>query len=122
MDAMLGVPITAPLAAMREYVAVLRGAFGSVLTNQVAAIVVVLAFTQFVEPILRLGLSAVDALEGVAKFLPGAASEALVGASTYASLGMSELLDRWAGALVFLAYGVVLAAIGRWTTLRRDIT
>ncbi|MBW9207159.1 ABC transporter permease [Mumia sp. zg.B17] len=95
---------------------------GSLITNQVAAIVVVLAFTQFVEPILRVGFSAVDALEGVAKFLPGAASEALVGASTYASLGMSELLDRWAGALVFLAYGVVLAAIGRWTTLRRDIT
>jgi F420-dependent oxidoreductase-like protein len=29
MDAMLGVPITAPLAAMREYVAVLRGALGA---------------------------------------------------------------------------------------------
>jgi F420-dependent oxidoreductase-like protein len=29
MDAMLGVPITAPLAAMREYVTVLRGALGT---------------------------------------------------------------------------------------------
>src|SRR5688500_8985215 len=29
MDAMLGVPVTAPLAVMREYVAVLRGALGA---------------------------------------------------------------------------------------------
>ncbi|MGH1561533.1 ABC transporter permease [Mumia sp. DW29H23] len=95
---------------------------GTLITNQVAAIVVVLAFTQFVEPILRVGLSAVDALEGAAKFLPGAASEALVGASTYASLGLGEVLGRVPGALVFLAYGVVFAVIGRFTTLRRDIT
>ena len=95
---------------------------GTLITNQVAAIVVVLAFTQFVEPILRLGMGAVELLEGAAKFLPGAASEALVGASTYASLGMSDLLQRPAGALVFLAYGLLFAVIGRFTTLRRDIT
>ena len=37
--------------------------FGSVLTNQVAAIVVLLAFTQFVEPLLRLLLAQFDATE-----------------------------------------------------------
>lgn len=95
---------------------------GTLIPNQVAAIVVVLAFTQFVEPILRLALVSVDALEGVSRFLPIAASEALVGAGTYASLGMGELLGRVPGALVFLAYGLLFAVIGRWTTLRRDIT
>ncbi len=45
--------------------------FGSVLTNQVAAIVVLLAFTQFVEPLLRLLLAQFDATEAISKFLPG---------------------------------------------------
>ncbi|KAA1425389.1 ABC transporter permease [Mumia zhuanghuii] len=115
------VPVALSVVALAIWAFVGVGV-GTLITNQVAAIVVVLAFTQFVEPIVRLGLSAVDALEGVAKFLPGAASEALVGASTYASLGMSDLLGRVPGALVFLAYGLVLALIGRFTTLRRDIT
>lgn len=95
---------------------------GTLLPNQVAAIVVILAFTQFVEPLLRLALSAVDALAGVAQFLPGAAGEALAGSSIYSLSGMTGLLDRWQGALVLIAYGVVFAVIGRWTTLRRDIT
>lgn len=41
--------------------------FGSVLTNQVAAIVVLLAFTQFVEPLLRLGLAQFDATEALSR-------------------------------------------------------
>ncbi len=46
-------------------------AFGTLLTNQVAVIVVLLAFTQFVEPILRVVMSQLDWAEGLAKFLPG---------------------------------------------------
>ncbi|MCW2831589.1 MAG: hypothetical protein JWP31_2281 [Aeromicrobium sp.] len=95
---------------------------GTVLPDQVAAIVTVLAFTQFVEPLLRLGLSAVDALEGVARFLPGAAAEAVVGSSLYTTGSSVELLTRWQGALVMITYVVVLAAIGWRTTLHRDIT
>jgi hypothetical protein len=95
---------------------------GSLLTNQVAAVVVILAFTQFVEPILRLGLTAVDALAGVQKFLPGAAAEALAGSSLYSSTGMVQLLDRGWGAVVLVGYAALFALIGRWTTLRRDIS
>lgn len=95
---------------------------GTLLPNQVAAIVVILAFTQFVGPILRVALAAVDSLAGVAKFLPGAAGEAIAGSSVYSMSGMTDLLDRWQGMLVLVAYGLVFAAIGRWTTLRRDIT
>ena len=94
---------------------------GTMLRNQVAAVVVVLAFTQFVEPILRLGFAAVDPLEGVAKFFPGSAAEALVGASLYSTTGLADLLPRWAGALVLLAYAALFAGAGRATTLRRDI-
>ena len=103
--------------------AVIGVAFGSVLTNQVAAIVVILAFTQFVEPIARVALGAFDALDGIAKFLPGAAADGLIGASFLGSVdgGSADLLPRWAALLVMLAYAGILAAIGRWTTLRRDI-
>jgi ABC-type transport system involved in multi-copper enzyme maturation permease subunit len=107
--------------------AVIGVGLGAMLPNQVAAIVVVLAFTQFVEPILRIGLfaggeaSGLAALADVATFLPGAATEALVGSSFYAASGL-ELLGRWAGAAVLLCYAVGFALIGRLTTLRRDIT
>lgn len=95
---------------------------GTLLPNQVAAIVVILAFTQFVEPILRLGLGAVDAVAGIQKFLPGAAAEALAGSSLYSATGMLGLLGRWEGALVLLAYAAGFAVLGRYTTMRRDIS
>ena len=95
---------------------------GTLLPNQVASIVVILAFTQFVEPILRIGLVAIDPLEGVQKFLPGAAAEALAGSSLYSSTGMLGLLGRGPGALVLLAYAAAFALLGRYTTLRRDVS
>ena len=95
--------------------------FGSVLTNQVAAIVVLLVFTQFVEPLLRILLAQFDATEMISKFLPGAAGEAIAGSSLYVSSGLAELLAPWQGVLVLLAYAVVFTAIGRLTTFRRDI-
>jgi ABC-2 type transport system permease protein len=52
---------------------VIRVALGSCLSNQVAAIVVILVFTQFVEPVARVVLSQVEGLRTVAGFLPGGA-------------------------------------------------
>lgn len=101
--------------------AVVGAAFGSVVTNQVAAIVIILAFTQFVEPIARVGLGAVDGLSAVSAFLPGAAADALIGASFFSSVGDVDLLSRGGGAAVLLTYAAVFATIGRVTTLRRDI-
>ena len=95
--------------------------FGSVLTNQVAAIVVLLAFTQFVEPLLRLLLAQFDATEAISKFLPGAAGEAIAGSSLYVSSGLAELLNAWQGTVTLLGYAVILVLIGRLTTFRRDI-
>lgn len=101
--------------------AVIGTAFGSVLTNQVAAVVVILAFTQFVEPVARVALGAVDALDSVARFLPGAAADAVIGASFFNQMGSGELLSRGGGLVVLLAYAVGLALLGRFTTLRRDL-
>ncbi|MEG9226401.1 ABC transporter permease [Aeromicrobium sp. Sec7.5] len=99
-------------------------AFGTVLTNQVAAIVVVLAFTQLIEPIARVALGAFDATSEVSKYLPGAAADALLGSSFFSSFGGGggvDLLPQWGGAVVMVAYIVVLAVVGRLTTFRRDI-
>ncbi len=101
--------------------AVVGAAFGSIVTNQVAAIVIILSFTQFVEPIGRVGLGVVDSLSGVSAFLPGAAADAVIGASFFSSVGDVELLSRAAGATVLGAYALAFAVIGRLTTLRRDI-
>lgn len=103
--------------------AVIGVAFGSVVTNQVAAIVVILAFTQFVEPIARLALGSFDVTDGIAKFFPGAAADGLMGASFFAAFGGggSDLLPRWAALVVLLGYTGALALAGRFTLLRRDI-
>ena len=95
--------------------------FGTVLTNQIAAIVVLLAFTQFVEPLLRLLLANFDATATAAKLLPGAAGEAVAGSSLYSSSGLADLLTVWQGALVLVGYALLLVLIGRFTTFRRDI-
>ena len=96
---------------------------GSLVPNQVAAIVIVIAFTQFVEPILRIAASLNDVTATIGQFLPGAASDALVGASFYsiASVGAAEALEWWQGGLVLLAIGVAATLIGGATTWRRDV-
>lgn len=101
--------------------AVLGVAFGSVVPNQIAAIVVILAFTQLVEPVARLALGAFDTTAEVAKFLPGAAADAVIGASLFGEMGAGDTLSRGAGALVLLGYVAGFALLGRLTTLRRDI-
>lgn len=96
---------------------------GVLVPSQVGAIVVILAFTQFVEPILRTVAGFVDWVGEVGRFLPGAASDALVGASIFTVLGGgTESLEWWEGGLVLLAYAVILTAIGYAVTWRRDIT
>jgi hypothetical protein len=106
--------------------AVIGVGIGSLIQNQIAAIVVVLAFTQFVEPILRFGTSIWDWTAEVGRFLPGAASDALVGSSVFSVFGMGgstvEPLDWWQGGLVLLAIALVVAIAGYLTAWRRDIT
>lgn len=95
--------------------------FGAVLTNQVASILVVLAFTQFVEPILRLFLGGNATTAGISRFLPSAAGEALAGGGLFGGFTQADPLTWWQGGLVLLAYALVFASIGAATTLRRDV-
>lgn len=106
--------------------AVIGVGVGSLITNQVASIVVVLAFAQFVEPILRFGASIWDWTAAVGKFLPGSASDALVGASIFGSLSTgtthAQTLDWWQGGLVLLATAIIAATAGYFTSWKRDVT
>ncbi|MEO7348579.1 MAG: ABC transporter permease [Terrimesophilobacter sp.] len=106
--------------------AVIGVGLGALIPSQAAAIVIVLAFTQFLEPILRLVASFWEWTAGVGKFLPGAASDALVGSSVFTSLGgmsgETQTLDWWQGGVVLLSMAVIAAAIGYLTTWRKDVT
>jgi hypothetical protein len=106
--------------------AVIGVGLGALIPSQVAAIVIVLAFTQFIEPILRLVSSFGEWTAGIGRFLPGAAGDALVGSSIFSSIGgaaaQSTALDWWAGGLVLLAYAVAAGAIGYATSWRKDVT
>lgn len=108
--------------------AVVGVGLGVLVPNQVAAIVIVLAFTQFVEPILRFAATIWDWTAEIGRFLPGAASDALVGSSIFTSLGTGtggatvSPLEWWQGGLVLLAIALAAAGIGYATAWRRDVT
>ncbi len=124
------------LASGDTYLMILRGILamalwgaigigvGVLIPNQAGAIVVVLAFTQFVEPILRAVAGFWQPSAAVAQFLPGSASEALVGGGSFTSISTSggTMLDWWAGGLVLLALAVVTGVVGAVTTWRRDVS
>lgn len=97
--------------------------FGALVPNQVASIVVILAFTQLLEPLLRIGLAVLgDGFAEVGLYFPGAAAEALVGASLYSVIGAAELLPQWLGGVAMLAYALAFALLGRLITFRRDVS
>ena len=107
--------------------AVVGVGLGALIPSQVAAIVVVIAFTQFVEPILRMAPSVAEWTGDVIKFLPGAASDALVGASFYTAIaeapgGGSASLEWWQGGLVLGGIALVVLVLGALTTWRKDVT
>lgn len=98
---------------------------GALVRNQVGAIVGVLVFTQFIEPIGRTAAGFVEGLSDVTRFLPGAASDALVGASVYAVAlpgASAEPLEWWVGGLVLLGYAIVFVVLGHLVSWRRDVS
>ena len=128
LDTNLGSSDTWALVARGVLAMALWGAIGvglgALVPNQVAAIVIVIAFTQFVEPILRLAASFSDITARIGQYLPGSASDALVGASFYSimSTGSMESLEWWQGGLVLLGIAALTTLIGGATTWRRDIS
>lgn len=128
LDTLLGEPDTWVLFGRVLLAMALWGligvGLGVLVPSQVASIVIVIAFTQFVEPLLRLAATFTDWSAEIGKFLPGSASDALVGSSFYSTIGMGggSVLEWWQGGLVLLAYALVTSLIGWLTTWKRDVT
>jgi hypothetical protein len=99
---------------------------GALVRNQVGAIVGVLVFTQFLEPVARAAASFIEGLTDFTKYLPGSASDALVGASVFAigptGAATSDTLEWWVGGLVLLGYAAVLVVLGYLVSWRRDVS
>lgn len=103
---------------------------GLVVGNQALAIVIALVFTQFIEPLLRVGASFWEWSASAGRFFPGSATDAFVGTSVMNSLSSvdgtlppsAEPLTSWQGLLVIIGYAVVLLAIGWLVRLRKDVT
>ena len=97
---------------------------GVLIPNQVASIVVVLAFTQFVEPLLRLASSFLEVTAQIGNFLPGAASDALVGASVFSLANPTTVLplNWWQGGLTLLGYALIATLLGYLVSWKKDVT
>ncbi len=101
--------------------AVLGLGVGTLIRNQVAALLIAVGVAWIAEPIAAFALNAAGAGR-VAQYLPSQATSAIVSPST-AGAGIDiNLLPWWGGALVLLGYAVVAGALGALITLRRDIT
>ncbi|MFI0367488.1 ABC transporter permease [Actinomadura sp. 1N219] len=102
--------------AMALYALVGLG-LGALIRNQIAAIIVAVAWVQLVEGIVTL------ALPQVGQWLPAGAVRAVTfTTSVFGGPGELDTLPAWGGVLLLLGYGLAFAAIATVTTVRRDIT
>lgn len=90
---------------------------GTLIRNQIAAIVVAILVTFLVEPLVTFALAAAG-WDWLVKWLPSNASSALMAPGDT----VLDYLDWWAGGLLLLAYGLVLAALGIVLSVRRDVS
>ncbi|HVB91431.1 MAG TPA: ABC transporter permease [Acidimicrobiales bacterium] len=98
--------------------------FGTLVKNQVAAILITIGTTFILEMLLVLLARAIFHYN--LNWLPSAASQALAGLLAR-GLGNRhdpalQLLSWWKGGLVMLAWGLIPLALGYFTTFRRDVT
>lgn len=105
--------------------AVIGVGLGVLVRSQAAAIVIVIVFTQFIEPIARTAGALNETVGSVVSYLPGSASDSFIGQSFYTvitAVGGSSQLEWWGGALVLLGYALVLVVLGWWLRWRQDVS
>ena len=94
---------------------------GILIPNQVAALFIGVAVAWIVEPLLGLLLGIWEfSRENIAPYLPTSATNATLNAISQSADEVR--LEWWGGALVLLAYAVVLAGFGIWRVVRSDVT
>ncbi len=90
---------------------------GTLIRNQIAAILIAVAVTFLLEPLATYLLAALD-LDALVKWLPTNASAAL----TSPDNGLLNYLDWWAGGLVLIGYAVLFGGLGMLLSVRRDVS
>jgi ABC-2 type transport system permease protein len=96
---------------------------GTLLRNQVAGVIFTIALGLVLEPILVLLVH--NIFHADLNWLPSRSTAALAGGLTHNGNGGSAvgpLLSWWLGGLALLAWGIGTAALGYFTTFRRDVT
>jgi ABC-2 type transport system permease protein len=101
--------------------AVLGLGVGTLIRNQVLALLVAIGVAWIAEPVAALGLNAAD-LGSIARFLPSQATSAVTSPSSPSAGPTVTLLPWWAGALVLVGYAAASGGLGAAITLRRDVT
>jgi ABC-2 type transport system permease protein len=92
---------------------------GTLLRNQVAAVVGIVLYRFIIEGIL----SGIPKVKEAYPYLPGGATNALLSTvDPNVNDGSLDLLSPWLGGLLLLAYGLVFAVLGLMLTVRRDVT
>lgn len=105
--------------------AVLGVGLGTLINNQLAAIVSVLVYLLLVEQIIS-GLAALSELGRIDDYLPGGAASAVLtglsGEGLFGGAFSGMTLPWWVALLIFLGYAVVAVLAGAAGAQRRDIT
>ena len=108
-------PVVPGLLGAFALLALFGVGFGTLLKNQVASVLTILAIAFIIEPI-------VDGVwPSVGRWLPSAASQAVAGHIEGRNSSL-DLLSWWLGVLVLLAWALVPIVLGYFVTFRRDVT
>jgi ABC-type transport system involved in multi-copper enzyme maturation permease subunit len=96
---------------------------GILIPNQVAALLIAIGAAWIVEPILGAVIGLTDWGRTITPYLPSQATGAMLSTTNgFNDPGTVQQLAWWGGALVLAAYAAVMAGIGSWMTVRRDIS
>jgi hypothetical protein len=96
--------------------AILGVAVGSLIRNQVAALIIAFVFVFLIKPLLS------AFVDWTTAWLPGGALDAVMRFTYRQGEATVGLFSAWFGGLLHIGYAIVLGAIASITTLKRDIT
>ncbi len=115
-------PVVPGLLGAYALLAVFGMGIGTLLRNQVGAVIFALALTIVLEPLIVLLVHLI--FHADLNWFPSRSTAALAGGlnGSRGNGGEGPLLSWWAGGLALLAWGVGMAVIGYFTTFRRDVT
>ena len=98
---------------------------GTLLGNQLTAIITLLGITMFIEPTVRILPMLVGHDIAALNYLPGALGDAVTGASLFSMLtpgAGANALGFWPAAGLLLGYAAGLTVVGYFVRFRRDVS